>query len=72
MTKFKVYTFVRDRSGKTIRKGDISAYTLWATEDWIGCKVYEIEAESGAMAKAIARQRRFDEERALQGGEAGR
>ena len=72
MTKFKVYTFLRERPGKQLRKGDITAYTLWATEDWIGCKVYEIEAESGAMAKAIARQRRFNEERALQDGEAGR
>lgn len=43
---------------------------LWASEDWKGCEVYEIEAESGSMAKVIARQRRFDEEKAKPSGGA--
>lgn len=64
MKTFKVYTFLHPRPGKPLRKGDISAYTMWANEAWKGCKVYEIEAESGAMAKVIACQRRFDELRA--------
>mgnify|MGYP000942104268 CR=1 FL=1 len=64
MKKIRVYTFCDPRPhGLPLRKKDVTAYTLWASEDWKGCEVYEIEADSGTAAKAIARQRRFDTER---------
>lgn len=61
--KFRVYTFCDPRPhGLPLRRKDVTAYTLWASEDWKGCEVYEIEADSGAAAKSVARQRRFDKE----------
>lgn len=38
------------------------AYTLWFNEEWTGCKVYVIEAESGKEAKQIAIRMRMEEE----------
>lgn len=59
MRPFKVFTYYLPVQGKPPLKSRISAYTQWANESWPGCVVYEVEAESGAMAKVRARDMRL-------------
>lgn len=65
----KVFTFWEDRFP---RKPRCTAYTMWANEQWPGCRVYEVEATSGAEAKKIAiALRRQHEARRILFGESG-
>ena len=60
MKTFRVYTYCAPRE---TRRSKVSAYTLWASPSWTGCRVYEIEAASGVEAKRIAVDRRLEDER---------
>ena len=68
MKTHKVATFFHARPGDEDRPmlRDISAYTLWYSTSWGGCVVYDINAESGAEAKKIARKRRLEHEKDLE------
>lgn len=46
-----VYTFCNP--GET-RKSKVHAYTLWASEEWSGCKRYTVKASNGVAAKKLA------------------
>ena len=55
----RVYTFYETRENRVPR---VSAYTLWADPSWVGCKVYDVEADSGTEAKKIAIKMRKEDE----------
>mgnify|MGYP001003637558 CR=1 FL=1 len=59
---FKVFTFYRPRPGRRPVRSHIAAYTRWASEEWAGCRVYEILAENGAEAKRAAVDARLADE----------
>ena len=60
---YKVGTFWRPEEGHTLVKSRINAYTMWYGREWPGCVEYYVEAESGAEAKRIAKQKRLEFER---------
>ena len=51
MKVYRVGSFWNPELGK---RGRATAYTMWFDEQWSGCIIHEIEAESGAEAKKIA------------------
>lgn len=65
MRTYVVGTFLHRRPGRTLRISHIAAYTRDYNRSWETCKEYQVEANSGAEAKRIARERRLrDEQRA--------
>lgn len=56
---FRVATFVHERANGTKW---FTAYTRMYNEAWDDCVMYEVEAASGAEAKAIANKMRKEAE----------
>lgn len=66
MTKrtYKVGTFYEPHPRGPV-KSRIRACTVWYNTEWKGCVEYEVEAGSGAEAKAIAIEMRLSLEQSL-------
>lgn len=63
MATFRIGTFYEPRMGPPLISW-VSAYSRWYAASWDGCIEYDIEAESGAEAKKIARAKRLEHEKA--------
>lgn len=59
LRRYKVATYYTD-DGRPMKMARITAYTLWFSEAWAGCKVYEVEAFDGKAAKYNARLMRLE------------
>lgn len=62
MRTIRVGTFYSP--GDKLIASHIRAYTVYYDPEWEGCIVYDVEAESGKEAKAIAVQMRLRDEQA--------
>lgn len=68
--EYAVYTFYSKRAGRPPVKSRISAYTLWASQEWEGCVMYHILAASAREARESAVMARLSAEIQKEGDEA--
>lgn len=62
MKSWKVYTYYTPEMGNLCRT-NIIVLTMWSNEEWPGCEVFHVNAESGREARRVAKERRFQMER---------